>query len=157
MTLNRNPAYTVERVGADEKSFVDVFELLLQQHEEIALAPFDQQKAVSQVWQALCDGMTFVARKDDGKAVGTISLAEVEWWFGKHTYLTDRWFYVLPRYRRGPVGHLLLRAATAEADERKIPAFVDVVNPNRRHKKTSATLQAIRAGYLPVGYTLKLR
>lgn len=155
--MGKNGSVLIERVGNDEQSFVEVFTLLLDQHREVGLAPLDREKAAWHTYGVLSEGMTYVARRADGTPIGTLGMTEQEYWYGRASYLIDAWFYVAPRYRRGPVGSLLMEAATKDADAKGVPAYIDVFNSRRRPKKTKAALMCVRAGYLPVGYTLQLR
>lgn len=156
-TASRNPVITIERAGTDEQSFIDVFELLVALHKEGGFAPLKGEKAAREVYSVLTEGMTFIARTADGMAVGVLCLTESPFYYSDETFLHDRGFYVRPRYRKGKVGQMLLKAATEEADRRGRLAFVNVTNPDRRPKKNGATLMAITAGYVPMGYLLKLR
>lgn len=151
------PTFTIERAGTDEKSFVDVFDLMVALHKESGFAPLKGEKAVREVYSVLCEGMTFIARAKDGTAIGVLSLTESPFYYSEEAFLHDRGFYVRPRYRKGKVGQMLLKAATEEAERRGTIAFVNVMNPSRRPKKNGATLMAITAGYLPTGYLLRLR
>lgn len=155
--MSARPSVTIERAGTDEQSFVDVFELLVALHKEGGYAPLNGEKAAREVFAALQEGMTFVARAQNGAVVGVLSLTESPYYYSDETFLHDRGFYVRPRYRKGRVGALLLKAATEEADRRGTVAFVNVTNPDRRPKKNGASLMAITAGYVPMGYLLKLR
>lgn len=148
---------TIERAGPDEQSFVEVFELLVALHKEGGYAPLNGEKAAREVYSVLQEGMSFVARVPDGTVVGVLCLTESPFYYSDETFLHDRGFYVRPRYRKGRVGGLLLKAAQEEADRRGTVAFVNVTNPDRRPKKNGATLLAITAGYVPMGYLLKLR
>jgi len=148
---------TIHRVGADEASFVEVFSLLLEEHKEVACASLDAEKASRHCYTILQEGMTFVARNGQGEAVGTLSLTEHEHWYSKESALFDGWFYVKPAYRNNTVGADLMKAARAVAEAKNLLVFIWTTNPHRRPKKTSMTLMAQLAGFMPSGYLLKLR
>jgi len=57
--------FRIERAGTDEKSFVDVFDLMVALHKESGFAPLKGEKAVREVYSVLCEGMTFIARAKD--------------------------------------------------------------------------------------------
>jgi len=147
---------TIERAQANEETFCDVFELLLELHKVGGYAPLDEEKAIARTYEVLEHETVFIARNKDGKAVGTLGLHEVKFWYSDTSYLQDAWFFVLPRYRRGKAGVLLLRAAREEAEQRNLLALLTVNNPDRRPKKTKSTVLAQVAGYVPLGYTLKI-
>lgn len=151
------PAITIEHAGTDEKSFVDVFELLVALHKEGGYAPLNGEKAARQTYGVLQEGMTLIARNGDGQAVGVLPLTEVEFWYSDETFLLGRDFYVRPRYRRGKVGAALLKAAREEGERRGKLVFVQVDNPDRKPKKTRFSLVAQEAGFVPLGYTNRLR
>lgn len=147
---------TVARLEAEEDQFIDCFGLLLDLAEEIGYAPVDQDKAAADVYRTLESGLAWVARDQDGKALGVLGLVECEWWFSRLTFLTSKWFYVRPEHRFGRVGVALMRAASKEARARKLPVFVTTNNPLRRPKQSWATEIAQAAGYIPAGYRFNL-
>lgn len=146
----------IERAGADEVAFSEVFGLLLELHRTGGYAVLDTETAARNAYAVLNEGMTFVARID-GQAVGTLALTELPFWYSKSTFLQDAWLYVKPEYRKGLVGVKLMRAARDEAQKRSQIAFVTLNNPDRRPKATVMSLESQVAGFVPVGYTLKLR
>lgn len=146
----------IVRAGADEASFNEVFGLLLDLHKAGGYATLDVETAALNAYAVLKEGMTFVA-KLDGKAIGTLALTELKFWYAKQTFLQDAWLYVAPEYRKGVVGIQLMRAAKDEAQARNKIAFVTLNNPDRRPKATVMSLESQIAGYVPVGYTLKVR
>ena len=149
-------SFTIERAGTDEATFMEVFSMLLQEHKEVGCAPLDTDKAAAHCYRILEMGMTFVARDASGSAIGTLSLKEVEFWYSRTSALFDGWFYVPPTHRNGRVGVELLKAAAKEGQARGMLVFVMRANPNRRAKQTTTTLMAEMAGFLPVGYLLKV-
>lgn len=144
-------------VGNDEASFVEVYELTLELHREGGYAPLDNDKAAAAVYQVLTEGMVWVARDAAGVAIGTIGLTELKFWYSQESYLQDAWLYVRPAFRKGRVGVLLMQAARAEAQKRNKIALITVTSPDRRPKATPMTLDSQIAGYVPLGYTLRLR
>lgn len=148
---------TVEKAGSDERSFRDVFELCLLLHKEGGYAPLDVSKAANNCYQVLRENACFVARTQNGRAVGTLALTTLRFWYSAESFLQDAWFFVRPEYRGGDVGVLLMRAARAEADAQAKIAFVTVNNPDRRPKQTRMSIESQVAGYVPLGYTLKIR
>lgn len=146
---------TVDRAGSDEASFSEVFSLLLELHKAGGYAELDVNVAADSTYRVLREGMTFVARKN-GKPIGTIGLTEMQFWYSHTKFLQDAWLYVKPEFRRANVGTLLMRAARDEAQRRNQIAFVTLNNPDRRPKRTTMSLESQVAGYVPLGYTIKI-
>lgn len=150
-------AITIERARNDEQSFVEQYQLMLQLHPEGGLAPLNTKKLAHAVYNALAHGIVFVARNGKGEAVGTLAMAELTYWYSDETFLSDIWFYVLPKYRKGAVGRKLMQAVRKEADNLDKVAFIAVSNPDRRFKKTPMALVSQTAGYVPMGHTTRIR
>ncbi len=150
-------SFTIEIAENDEKSFTDVFELLLQLHKEGGYAPLDADAAARHAYLVLSEGRSLVARSADGKSFGTLALAEQQFWYAQESFLQDAWVFVSPRHRRGKVGVELMRRARDLAQEAGKIAFVTVNNPDRRQKKTKMALVSQTAGYVPIGYSIKAR
>ena len=147
---------TIERAGADEASFAEVFDLTLALHKQGGFARMDYEKTAAAVYSTLKDGIVFVARNERREAIGTLGLSEQRFWYSQDTFLQDAWVYVRPAYRKGGVGVALMRAARDEAQRRGKICFITVHNPDRRSKKTAMSLESQTAGFVPLGYTIKL-
>lgn len=147
---------TIERLGADEQSFSDMFSLLLELHKVGGYAPLDVDKAAANAYRFLEEGMSFLARVD-GKPVGVLPAIELPFWYAEETFIQDGAFYVKPEHRGGRVGVELMRALKAEAEHRAKIAFVTINNPDRRPKRTTMSIESQVAGYVPLGHTLKVR
>lgn len=146
----------VQICEADEPTFLDVFSLLLQLHAAGGYAELNVDKASDNCFRVMETGLCLLARVA-GRPVGTLALAEVRFWYADTAFLQDAWFFVLPEFRGQRVGIDLLKAAKDVADERQQILFVTVNNPDRRPKRTTMSLESQIAGYVPLGYTLKLR
>lgn len=146
----------IERAEVTEAAFSKVFALLVALHKEGGYAPLDVEKAAKNALDVMAEGMVFVA-EIDGKPVGTIGLTELSFWYSPQTFLQDAWLFVLPQFRGGQVGVRLMQAARMEAERRNKVAFVTVNNPDRRPKATKQSLESQVAGFVPLGYTLKIR
>lgn len=150
------PAIVIEKAGTDEASFIEAFELMVALHREGGFAPLDGEKSAAGVYTALKDGATWLARID-GKAIGVLSLVELPFWYSKDTYLQDAGFYVRPKFRKRRVGVELMKAAREEGQRRNKIVLITVTSPDRRPKKTPMSLESQIAGFVPLGYTIKLR
>lgn len=169
-TLSLPPRFTIEvakvhkKEAADEAAFVEVFEIMLELHKEGGYAPLDMDDAIAAVDAVRRERMTFLARLDAphgddpaGFPIGILAMMELPFWYNRRTtYLTDQGFYVRPAYRRGKVGVALLMAARRLAEFRGKIAIVQVTNPDRRPKRNAATVLTQNAGFVPVGYALRL-
>ena len=147
----------IEIAANDEKTFCDVFDLLVEFHGEGGYAPLDRGDAARNAYAMITEGMTLIARDDDGTIIGTLAITEMKFWYSKSRFLRDAWFYVKPEHRRRSAGLELMRAAKKIADEKNMLLFIDVNNPDRRPKKTKMTLACQTAGYVPIGFSLQLR
>lgn len=147
---------TIECVQSDDAAgFADVFALLLALHREGGYAPLVQAKAAASCYGVIAKGMTFLARVD-GRPVGTLALVALPFWYSDAVFLQDAWMFVCPTHRRANVGVALLKAARAEGERRGLIVFVTVNNPDRRPKRTAASIESQVAGFVPLGHTLKL-
>ena len=150
------PTFMIEKATLDERGFADVWPLTLALHKEGGYARLDQSKAGAAVYKTIQEGMVFVARDGSGEAIGTLGLTELRFWYSPETFLQDAWLYVRKAYRKKGVGVALMRAAREEAQARGKICFVTVNNPDRRPKKTPMSLESQTAGFVPLGYTIKL-
>lgn len=148
--------FAVAPAGTDEATFVDVYALTLALHRQGGHAPLDNDKASAAVYRVLQEGMAWIARDQTGEPIGTLALTELAYWYSQATYLEGAWFYVRPEWRAGRVGVALLKAARAEAQARKRIALITITSPDRRPKRTPMTLESQLAGFVPLGYTLRL-
>ena len=153
-------AFTIEKAGDDEASFVAVYELALELYREGGYATLDNAKASASCYGALKQGMTWLARDAAGEPIGAIAMIEMAFHYSQQTFLESTGFYVRRAWRgapsRGRVGVGLLLAARKEAQQRSLIAFVTTDNPDRRSKATGMTIEAVIAGFVPLGYKLRI-
>lgn len=152
---NRRRTTRIERAGTDERAFTEVFDLLLALHKEGGYAPLDAGRAAENCYRVMSEGRCFVARLGD-EVIGTIAMVEMPFWYSGHTFLQDAWVYVKPKHRKKTVGVKLMRAVREDAEASGKIAFVTVNNPDRRPKATTMSLFSQTAGYVPLGYTMKV-
>lgn len=152
----KETTFTVDIAGTDEQSFRDIFDLLLAEHEEAGIVPLNAEKTAEFCYRTLEQGMTLIARDKKGKAIGSMGIVNQSFWYSDAPCLQDVWLYVAPKNRRSTVGKMLLKGARAIADARNAPLFVTIANPNRPQKKRTIGLTAQHAGYVPVGYTMRI-
>lgn len=162
-TLSLPPRFWVDKCPCDEFWFEEVFALMVELHAEGGYARLNRQKARPAVWAVLNEGTTFLARLEEqsggdpaGLPIGVLAMTEQPFWYGDETFLVDHGFYVKPKYRKGRVGVSLLKAAREEAQARNKIAIIAVTNPDRAPKLNGVTVISQNAGFVPVGYTLRL-
>jgi GNAT superfamily N-acetyltransferase len=165
-----HPSFSIETAafGEDEDAnaaaFIEVFELMCELHKEGGYAPLDVKAAGGNVYSVMTQGMTFLARLDEpcgsdpaGTPIGVLALTEVGFWYDPNTtHLLDLGYYVRPEYRAGNVGIRLLDRARQEAQDRQKIIFIAITSPDRRPPRTRATLESQMAGFVPLGYSLRL-
>ncbi len=150
------PQIRIEAPANTEANFNILFEMLLELHKIGGYAPLDVDKAAFHTYDMLATGIVFIAYVD-GTPAGVIAGVEQPFWYSQATHMQSIPLYVRAPYRKGQVGRMLLKAFAEEADRRGIIAFVSIDNPDRRPKATKVSIESQLAGYVPVGYTMKLR
>ena len=150
------PRIDVVRPENTEANFRLLFEMLLELHKIGGYAPLDVDKAAANTHDMLANGVVFIAYVD-GHPAGTIAGLELPFWYSQATHLQSIPLYVRAPFRKGNVGKRLLKAFSEEAERRNLIAFVTIDNPDRRPKATKVSIESQSAGYVPVGYTMKLR
>lgn len=148
---------TIERVAISETTYREVFELLLEEYREVSHIRLSPEKTAQAAYRVIAEGMTFLARDADGTPIGTLGLTELEYWFADETFLQDRWFYVRPAYRANGVGSALIRAAKDEATRLEKIVYLTIQNPDRRAKNHRMMLESQECGFVPFGYTIRIR
>lgn len=106
----------VERAGADEETFLEIFDLLLALHKEAGRGPLAPEKAAEACYRVLSEGVCFIA-KVGKKTVGTIAATEVPHWYSDETFFQRAWFFVAPKHRKKTVAQDLMRAAADYAEQ----------------------------------------
>lgn len=155
-TRAKAPAFTIDIAGTDEATFAAVFDLLVAEHAEAGIGPLNPEKTAEVCYRTLEQGMTLIARDKKGRIIGTMGISNKTFWYGDMPYLHDVWLYVAPEHRKKDVCRMLMKGARAIADARNLLLFVTIANPNRRTKTTPMGLIAQEAGYVPVGYTMRM-
>lgn len=148
--------FRIERVYHSETTFREVFELACAEYREVAYVPMNPEKTARTIYDIIGEGMTFLARDAEGKAIGVLALIEIGYWFSDETYLHDKFWYVRPENRPEGVGLALLKTAKEEAQRRGKILFIGVKNPNRQWKNRTMMLESQDAGYVPFGYTMRM-
>lgn len=153
----KEPDFTIEKAKVDQESFADIFELAVLLQMEAGIFPLDRRTAAENVYHTISENMTFVARDNTGRAIGTIGLEEVQVFYSKETILWDKWFYVRPEYRNGIIGKELLRSASAEGEKRGKITIATISNPDRQRRNKRMAQFAQDIGYIPRSYSIRLR
>lgn len=148
--------FRIERIGHDETTFREVFDLCLGEYREVGYVPINPEKVARSLYEIIDAGMTFIARDAEGKAIGTLGLIELGYWYSDETYLHDKFWFVRPEARPTGAGLGLLKAAKDEAQRRGKILFIGVKNPTRQWKNRTMMLESQDAGYVPFGYTMRM-
>jgi hypothetical protein len=125
-------------------------------HQEVgvpeALAPFDPVKCLSSIYEAVRDGVVFMAYDGD-TLIGALGCLEYEVWYSPATMLAERFFYILPAYRDGEAFKGILALARDEADKRGICISISIANMHKAKRPARNGLQRVASQltYLPQG------
>ncbi len=91
----------------------------------------DYGKAMAEIYDIVRNGVALIAERD-GELVGSIGLAQNEIWYAKSYCLAERWFYIVPELRDGPVLEAILAEVAAICDALDCPATITIANLNRK-------------------------
>lgn len=149
---------TIERLDPnDPAGFKELGAFLLPMAGEVSIIPVDPATAAEELWLAVAEGNTFVA-KIDGKIAGAIAMISNKYWQNRaFSFLVDMFFYVAKDQRFALVGVKLLRAVKEMAEPGDKAAFVRVINRNRHGKNVQEGLYATIAGFIPFGHLTMIR
>lgn len=121
----------IERLSNDPvtpQDFSAVSELIVDMAPEVALVNVNVDDGLREVYQAMAQGLTWVARID-GKLIGAAVMIEETYWYNRsEKRWTDLCFYVIPTARGSIAAQLLWRAIRNAAIPLKIHAFITVLN-----------------------------
>lgn len=153
----RSPSIEVRRPESTEENFRLLFDMLLELHKIGGYAPVDYDDAAVGTYDFLATGVVFIAYVD-GEPAGAICGVELPYWYNrKHTHLQSLPIYVRAKFRNMNIGARLLRAFQQEGERRGIIAFATVDNPDRKRSAAWRGVESLIAGFVPLGYTMKLR
>jgi GNAT superfamily N-acetyltransferase len=116
----------------------------------------DAQMAMEKVfrWRDGPGSVIFMAMDDD-ELVGILSVTEAKYWWNGDPFLEDKGFYVLPEYRGGEAGGLLLKAARDLSDGVGQDCYITIMNGLRQRGARSDWERAgFTIGYHPRGAVL---
>jgi GNAT superfamily N-acetyltransferase len=74
------------------------------------LAPFDPIRCIQSIYDTIKSGLVILAF-DGERLVGGLGCVEFAIWYSPATMLGERFFYIKPEYRSGPVMRAILRVA----------------------------------------------
>jgi GNAT superfamily N-acetyltransferase len=138
---------------------------IAQSHDDVvAIHRFMIENAAAEMAEAEVDTLIYMRTIHDtvtqgaglvaiigGEIVGYLGLWRSQYDYSKASFLHDRGFYVLPRYRGGIVGAALLRDAKAIADEADLSLKIIDTNPKKRRANARIARTAEIIGYAPAG------
>lgn len=143
----------IERAEYTPDACREVLELLVvRMHPEVGLLKLDFEKSAREIDEVFREGVVFNARDENGLLVGTLGAMIGDLiWYSSEILVGDKWFYVLPEERMERIGVDLMLAVRREADKRKVPAIIGMVNPHRPQRRSFLGLVAQIAGYRIIG------
>lgn len=117
----------------------------MQVSQPVLLAPVDPQYAIAEILRVVDHGAPIMAYVGD-TLVGLLGLTKVDWWFNPaHSFLTDRWFFILPDLKfRGCATVLLAEAAAMAASS----GLKVIINGHMRPRGNGVLFTSPRV-YLP--------
>lgn len=121
---------------------------------EVSLHPLDPDKATRNIYACLNEGVVFAVYDDDGEMAACMGLRDETFWFSAEPHIANQFFYVAPPHRHSRAVPLLKQAAKAYADARGLMLFVTAFNYGRARDR--GLTEAVE-GYVPVGYTIRVR
>lgn len=98
--------------------------------------PVDPEASLLEMIRVTKEEVAIMAIKD-GMLIGTMGLIRPSWWYGpKHSFLCDRWHFVLPEHHHGLANKLLIEEA------RKIAAMagLEFIHQGKIREKGGALL-----------------
>ncbi len=119
---------TVEVRAATPADASAVLALCLRAHAEAletcpVLPEPDQNMVLAGVALSIREGFAFVALKE-GKMIGSIGGFPMQHWYSPKYFVSEGWWYVLPKHRGWRVASMLMQALQGRTDQCGLPVFV---------------------------------
>lgn len=149
----------IERVDPDDRATCNELAAFLVEieGEGVSPVPIDPVAAAGQVWLALKEGNSWVARIND-KIVGTLVLVERKHWQNPaYADFVSMVFFVGRQHRFSLVGRKLLYAARDMAEPHDKAVFIEITNSARAPKMVENALHATMVGFIPYSHVMRLR
>lgn len=126
--------FTIREAKANENDFMGLVELIVKhfakEHEMGALSgktELDADKVVREV-AAVLGCKAWIAEDEDNKIVGSLGLTKGASWYTSKEQYADRWFYVLPEWRKKGVATALLKQVKEFAKNAEHPVMLGIHN-----------------------------
>ena len=110
----------------------------------IVLGPINGTKSLLEIIRVTKYEAAIMAMVD-GFLVGTMGVIKPTWWYGDGEFLTDRWNFVHPHFRNGPVGDALEQEALSIADAAGLP----FINQGKIRKRAEGSYLMMPRVHLP--------
>lgn len=144
MDPTEQPEYRI-RFGTNNEDAVETFRFLHEVSAAILHAPVDVEATIAEILYIIDHGAPIMAYLD-GELVGLLGLRQVNWWYNpKHSFLTDRWFFVRPGHKFGGCATTLLAEAQAMANSSGLKV---IINGHMRQRGNGIFFTSPRV-YLP--------
>lgn len=116
------PEITI-RFAESDTDVLGVYMFLLATAGESLLGSVDEEKSIAEISRVQRDGASLLAFVD-GKLAGVMGLMKVEWWYGDDSFITNRWFFILPDLKFKGVGARLLAEAKIISTQADLPLVI---------------------------------
>lgn len=105
----------VIRYGETDDDCVAIYNFLLAVAGPVLIGRVDPAATIAEIMRIRDQGAPIMCFCD-GYLVGLLGLTRAQWWYGPDTFMTDRWFFVLPDLKfKGAATRMLAEAAAVAA------------------------------------------
>lgn len=120
------------RYAAGDDDIIAIHRFVMVVSKPQARAPIDHMDSATEIWRVVNEEAALMAIRD-GIMVGTIGLMAPKWWYNKKaSFMTDRWYAILPQYRHTQVENMLLTEAQKTAQAAGLEL---IINGKSRERK----------------------
>lgn len=145
------PFPSIRAANSDEDVIAIHAFMLAHAAAEMAEATVDAELYMETIYSTVRDGAGLMAIVED-RLVGYLGLWESRHDYSRETFLRDRGFFVLPEYRGGPVGRMLIQEARGIAASAGLHLKIIDINPTKKRRpRGQIALSAEILGFRPQG------
>lgn len=120
------------RFAEGDEDCRSILRLLIEMHKEVGRTGINFTKGCCEIDRVVKEKFAIIIWDGD-KAIGSAGIIEVSAWYSDDadSHLTERWFYVLPEYRRSSKAfEIMFDEIRQFATEVKLPAMLTIFNPD---------------------------
>jgi hypothetical protein len=136
LTAQPDESPVVIRYAETDEDVIAMHQFLLVVAQPAMRAPVDVQASLMELIRVTKEEVAIMAIKD-GRLIGTMGLIRPSWWYAPdHSFLCDRWHFILPEHQHGVANKLLIEEA------RKIAAMagLEFIHQGKIRVKSGASL-----------------